>query len=169
MTQSASTADQGRRTQGRESFFPRKRGLSRAQHAEGLGGLRNRLVHKDRWTQLQLRPQFVPFGFNVADGEHDEGLSQISTFDEPFVLLFPCCFRVPREREEKMIELSLGQSRQIWKANRRNYRISIREKQQPRAKTRRDWAFLAVIMVVALAVVAIPISILIWLVRTRLR
>jgi hypothetical protein len=58
---------------------------------------------------------------------------------------------------------------QIWKANRRNYRISIREKQQPRAKTRRDWVFLAVIMVVALAVVAIPISILIWLVRTRLR
>jgi len=57
----------------------------------------------------------------------------------------------------------------FWKANRRNYRILIREKQQPRAKTWRDWIFLGAILVGAVAVVAIPIGILIWLVRTYSR
>ena len=57
----------------------------------------------------------------------------------------------------------------FWKANRRNYRILIREKQQPRAKTWRDWIFLGAILVGAVAVVAIPIAILIWLVRTYFR
>jgi hypothetical protein len=57
----------------------------------------------------------------------------------------------------------------FWKANRRNYRILIREKQQPRAKTWRDWIFLTILVVIALAVVAIPILILIWLGQTYLR
>jgi Domain of unknown function (DUF4112) len=57
----------------------------------------------------------------------------------------------------------------FWKANRRNYRILIREKEAPRLKTWRDWIFLAVIMVGALAAVTIPIFFLIWLVRGHLR
>jgi hypothetical protein len=57
----------------------------------------------------------------------------------------------------------------FWEANRRNYRLLIRERQQPRAKTWRDWIFLLVIMVGALAVIAIPIFILVWLVRTHIR
>jgi Domain of unknown function (DUF4112) len=57
----------------------------------------------------------------------------------------------------------------FWKANRRNYRILIREKEQPRAKTWRDWIFLGVILLGALAAIAIPILILIWLVRPHLR
>jgi hypothetical protein len=57
----------------------------------------------------------------------------------------------------------------FWKANRRNYRILIREKQQPRAKTWRDWIFLGAILVGAVAVVAIPIAILIWSVRIYFR
>jgi hypothetical protein len=57
----------------------------------------------------------------------------------------------------------------FWKANRRNYRILMREKQEPRAKTWRDWVFLGVVVLGAVAVVAIPIVILIWLARTLLR
>jgi hypothetical protein len=57
----------------------------------------------------------------------------------------------------------------FWKANRRNYRILIREKEAPQLKTWRDWIFLAVIMVGALAAVTIPIFFLIWLVRAHLR
>ena len=57
----------------------------------------------------------------------------------------------------------------FWKANRRNYRILIREKQQPRAKTWRDWIFLTVVALGAVGAVAIPIAVLIWLARTHLR
>jgi hypothetical protein len=57
----------------------------------------------------------------------------------------------------------------FWKANRRNYRILVREKEHPRERTWGDWVFLGVILVGALAVVAIPIAILTWLVRTYLR
>jgi hypothetical protein len=57
----------------------------------------------------------------------------------------------------------------FWKANRRNYRILIREKETPRLKTWRDWIFLAVIMVGVLAAITIPIFFLIWLVRGHLR
>jgi hypothetical protein len=53
----------------------------------------------------------------------------------------------------------------FWKANRRNYRILIREKQEPRVKTWRDWVFVAVLVISALAVVAIPIFTLIWAAR----
>ena len=53
----------------------------------------------------------------------------------------------------------------FWKANRRNYRLLIREKEQPGSNTRRDWMFLVLILVAAAAVVAIPIGILIWVLR----
>ncbi len=55
----------------------------------------------------------------------------------------------------------------VWKANRRNYRLLLREKEQPGANTKRDWIVLAVIVVTAIAVVAVPISLLIWILRLR--
>jgi len=54
----------------------------------------------------------------------------------------------------------------FWKANRRNYRLLMREREQPGANTRRDWMFLAVILCTVLAAAAIPIALLIWLVRS---
>jgi Domain of unknown function (DUF4112) len=52
-----------------------------------------------------------------------------------------------------------------WKANRRNYRLLMREREQPGHHTGRDWIFLVVILVIAIAVVGIPIGILIWALR----
>ncbi len=56
----------------------------------------------------------------------------------------------------------------VWKANRRNYRLLIREKEQPGANTRLDWMFLAVLLFAAIAAAAIPIAILIWLLRLNI-
>jgi Domain of unknown function (DUF4112) len=56
----------------------------------------------------------------------------------------------------------------FWKANRRNYRLLVREKEQPGANTRRDWMFLAIILFTAIAAVGIPIGILIWILRSHL-
>ena len=55
----------------------------------------------------------------------------------------------------------------VWKANRRNYRLLIREREQPGVNTRRDWMFLAVLLFAAIAAALIPIAILIWLLRTQ--
>jgi Domain of unknown function (DUF4112) len=52
-----------------------------------------------------------------------------------------------------------------WKANRRNYRLLMREREQPGYHTGRDWMFLVVILVIAIAAVGIPIGILIWALR----
>ena len=49
-----------------------------------------------------------------------------------------------------------------WKANRRNYRLLMREREQAGHHIGRDWMFLAVILVIAIAAVGIPIGILIW-------
>ena len=51
----------------------------------------------------------------------------------------------------------------FWKANRRNYRLLMREKEQPGANTRRDWMFLAVILMAVGAAVVIPMVILLWI------
>jgi hypothetical protein len=56
----------------------------------------------------------------------------------------------------------------FWKANRRNYKLLIRERAQPGANARKDWLFLAIILLTALAAVAIPIAILIWILRPLL-
>jgi hypothetical protein len=56
-----------------------------------------------------------------------------------------------------------------WKANRRNYRLLIREKQQPGSHTGRDWMFLALIVFTAIAAVAFPVGMLIWLLRFHAR
>jgi Domain of unknown function (DUF4112) len=54
----------------------------------------------------------------------------------------------------------------VWKANRRNYRLLIREKEQPGSNTRQDWMFLTIILFTAIAAVGIPIGILIWMLRS---
>ena len=56
----------------------------------------------------------------------------------------------------------------FWKANRRNYRLLIREKEQPGFHTHRDWMFLAIILFMVVAAAAIPVAILIWILRTQL-
>src|SRR5438445_12837659 len=56
----------------------------------------------------------------------------------------------------------------IWKANRRNYRLLLREREQPGSNTRRDWMFLAVLLLAVIAAAAIPIAILIWLLRSQI-
>jgi hypothetical protein len=53
----------------------------------------------------------------------------------------------------------------FWKANRRNYRLLIREKEHPSSNVGRDWIFLAVILFAAIAVVTIPIGILFWMLQ----
>jgi Domain of unknown function (DUF4112) len=55
----------------------------------------------------------------------------------------------------------------IWKANRRNYRLLLREREQLGASTSLDWMFLAVLLLAVIAAAAIPIVILIWLLRTQ--
>jgi hypothetical protein len=55
----------------------------------------------------------------------------------------------------------------FWKANRRNYRILLREKERPRAKTWQDWIFLGAILFAVAVAVAAPIVVLIWFVRTH--
>ena len=55
----------------------------------------------------------------------------------------------------------------VWKANRRNYRLLIREKEQPGSNTRQDWMFLTIILFTAIAAVGIPIGILIWILRSH--
>jgi len=55
----------------------------------------------------------------------------------------------------------------FWKANRRNYRLLLREQEFPGATTGRDWIFVAVVLFAVLAVVGIPMAILIWILRTH--
>ena len=55
----------------------------------------------------------------------------------------------------------------FWKANRRNYRLLIREKKQPGSNTGRDWMFLIIILFTAIAAAGIPIGILIWMLRSH--
>ena len=56
----------------------------------------------------------------------------------------------------------------VWKANRRNYRLLLREKEEPGVNAGRDWMFLAVLLFTAIAAAAIPIAILIWLLRSQI-
>jgi Domain of unknown function (DUF4112) len=55
----------------------------------------------------------------------------------------------------------------FWKANRRNYRLLIREREQPGSHTRRDWIFLAILLSTLIAAAAIPIALLILLLRSQ--
>lgn len=55
----------------------------------------------------------------------------------------------------------------IWKANRRNYRLLMRERDQPSVNQGRDWLYLLIIFVIGLAVFSLPFIILIWLLRSQ--
>ena len=55
----------------------------------------------------------------------------------------------------------------VWKANRRNYRLLLREKEEPGANAGRDWMFVAVLLFAVIAAAVIPIAILIWLLRSK--
>jgi hypothetical protein len=55
----------------------------------------------------------------------------------------------------------------IWKANRRNFRLLMRERYQPSVNQRRDWLYLLVILVIGLSVFSLPFVILIWLLRSH--
>src|SRR5580693_2729371 len=55
----------------------------------------------------------------------------------------------------------------FWKANRRNYRLLIREKEQPGRNTGRDWMFLAIILFTVIAAAGLPLGLLIWILRPR--
>jgi uncharacterized protein DUF4112 len=57
----------------------------------------------------------------------------------------------------------------FWKANRRNYRLLMRETESPGGNTRRDWMFLAVILFAVAAAVVIPMMILLWILRPYLQ
>ena len=56
----------------------------------------------------------------------------------------------------------------VWKANRRNYRLLLREREEPGSNARRDWMFFAVLLLAVISAAAIPIAILIWLLRTQI-
>jgi len=55
----------------------------------------------------------------------------------------------------------------IWKANRRNYRLLMRERYQPRVNKHRDWLFLLFIVLTAITVFSLPFVILIWILKTH--
>ena len=55
----------------------------------------------------------------------------------------------------------------IWKANRRNFRLLMRERYQPSANKRRDWLFLLVISLIAVAVFSLPFIILFWILSSH--
>jgi hypothetical protein len=57
----------------------------------------------------------------------------------------------------------------FWKANRRNYLLLIREKEQTGANRRRDWMFLAIMLFTVIVCVGIPIAVLIWILRSQVR
>jgi hypothetical protein len=56
-----------------------------------------------------------------------------------------------------------------WKANRRNYKLLIRHVEQPRRHTWKDWGFLLAIFVAILAVFALPLIALAWVLVVLLR
>ena len=55
----------------------------------------------------------------------------------------------------------------FWKANRRNYRLLIRDQEQPGAHVGRDWMFLAIILLTIIAAAGIPIGIVIWILHSH--
>lgn len=54
----------------------------------------------------------------------------------------------------------------IWKANRRNYRLLMRERHQPSANKHRDWLFLVFILLTAITVFSLPFIVLIWILHS---
>ena len=52
-----------------------------------------------------------------------------------------------------------------WKANRRNYRLLTRHLGEPKQHTWRDWIFFVVLSTILLAIFAIPVVLLVWLLK----
>jgi hypothetical protein len=52
-----------------------------------------------------------------------------------------------------------------WKANRRNYQLMYRHLGEPRRQTWKDWAFLFVLATALAVVFAIPVILVVWLLR----
>jgi hypothetical protein len=57
----------------------------------------------------------------------------------------------------------------VWKANRRNYRLFMREKSREPGESHawRDVLFLSLLLVTVLCLAALPIGLILWLVRSR--
>jgi hypothetical protein len=57
----------------------------------------------------------------------------------------------------------------VWKANRRNYRLLLREKNRAVGESHvwRDALFLVLLLVGALCLVAVPLGLVIWLIRSH--
>jgi hypothetical protein len=57
----------------------------------------------------------------------------------------------------------------VWKANRRNYRLLMREENRAlgESHTRRDVLFFVLLLVAAVCLVAVPVGLIIWLVRSQ--
>jgi hypothetical protein len=53
----------------------------------------------------------------------------------------------------------------FWKANRRNYHLLMRERQEPGRNSQRDWIFLTILLLAAIVVIAVPVGIVVWVVR----
>jgi hypothetical protein len=87
----------------------------------------------------------------------------------PFVTLARMLGNILLEATIGAIPIVGDISHLAWKANRRNYRLLIREKENPGANRRRDWLFLVLIIFGAIAAVAIPIGLLIWMLQHFLK
>jgi hypothetical protein len=59
----------------------------------------------------------------------------------------------------------------VWKANRRNYRLLTREENQGLRENhaRRDVLFFALLLLAAVCLVAVPVGLIIWLIRSQPR
>jgi Domain of unknown function (DUF4112) len=57
----------------------------------------------------------------------------------------------------------------VWKANRRNYRLLLREKNRTQGESHawRDALFLVLLLVGALCLIAVPLGLIIWLIRSQ--
>jgi hypothetical protein len=57
----------------------------------------------------------------------------------------------------------------VWKANRRNYRLLMREENRAlgESHTRRDVLFFVLLLVAAVCLVAVPVGLIIWLIRSQ--
>ena len=57
----------------------------------------------------------------------------------------------------------------LWKANRRNYRLFMREENRALGESdaRRDALFFVLLLVAAVCLVAVPVGLIIWLIRSQ--
>src|SRR5258708_33095885 len=88
---------------------------------------------------------YIFFFFQAEDGIRDDLVTGVQTCALPICDIFHV----------------------IWKANRRNYRLLIREKEQPGAGTGRDWIFLGILLLAVVTAAAIPIALLVFVLSSQ--